>query len=96
MKTILRISFDSITQETFELQDPPVIPVEGDILDFTWADFIADKNELEKLELFSEDNIWIANIACKTYSKTHAVVYVVLFEEESYISLRADSTLLRN
>lgn len=93
MITILKISFDSIIDEEFEVRNPPILPDEGETLDFKWSDFITDDAELEKLEASNDSNIWIANILCKTYSKTEVTVHIVLFEEQNYISFRRNSKL---
>lgn len=84
MKVILRIQFDSICHATFDIENPPVIPNEGEIVDFRWSEFIDDKNDLRLLTEYGEYGVWVANILCKTYAKDNVIVFVALMQEEHY------------
>jgi len=84
MKVILKVNFDSISNAEFYIENPPVIPVEGDSVSFEWKDFISDKKEIKKLENYDKNHIWMVNVLFKRYSKKQALVQIVLMEEGEY------------
>jgi hypothetical protein len=88
MKTILSIGFNSRLQSTyFDIENPSVIPNEGEVFDCNWQDYISDEKALLALEEYSETGIWMTNIVSVYFSKEKTVVHISLMEEEHYIKL---------
>lgn len=85
MELILSIGFNSLLHNTyFEINNPPVVPIEGELFDCHWADFIQDKEAIDTLEDHDDNGVWITHIVSKHYFKNKVVIHVQLFEEQHY------------
>jgi hypothetical protein len=89
MDLTLRIEFDLVIQG-FDIHNPPMIPCEGEVISFRWEDFITNADDLNTLNAYCEHNFFRVNILRREYTKDHAEVIVVLFEEEHYEAFRRD------
>lgn len=67
-----------------------MLPREGEVIVFRWEDFITNADDLKVLNDYCEHSFFRVNILRRKYTKDHAEVIVVLFEEEHYEAFRRD------
>ncbi len=84
MDVYMTVHFNSLINESFTIKNPPVIPITGDHLDFDFKEFIKDEKELQKLDEYKQNYIFLAEMLTKRYNKDHVEVIVVLFEEQHF------------
>ncbi len=84
MDVYMKIHFNSITNPTFTIKNPPVIPIMGESIDFDFREFIEDKEEADKVEKYKENDIFFAGSVDKYYYKDRVEVHVTLFEEKHF------------
>ena len=79
MKIVLSIGFDEKITDYFEIENPAIIPLEGETFDCKWDDFITDLKLLEILQ--EEDDMgtcWIVHIVYKYFSKNQITIHISL------------------
>lgn len=84
MVSILHIKFNSLVFSEFEIYNPPVIPAEGEIVNFRWEDFLEDEEDIKILKEHNENSVFICNVLCRNYSKGRVETHIELYEEENY------------
>jgi hypothetical protein len=85
MEITLRVVFNSLVKERFEIKNPPVLPNEGDTITFKWEDYLNDQENIQKLREYEYNRMFRAKIITKRYSKDGIEVVILLFEESDYL-----------
>ncbi len=83
MQVILSVNFTSLLNTSFQIINPLVLPVEGDVFDCEWKDFIEDTSIVQTLE-DNADCIWIVNVISKHYYKDKVILTITLVESSNY------------
>jgi hypothetical protein len=83
MQVILSVNFTYLLNTSFQIINPLVLPVEGDVFDCEWKDFIEDTSIVQTLE-DNADCIWIVNVISKHYYKDKVIITITLVESSNY------------
>ena len=83
MKLELSIGFNDMNT-WFSIDNPIVIPMEGEGFSCKWSDYISDKKAIKELNEFSEYDIHKVHIIDKEYSKDKVVINISLFSSDDY------------
>ena len=84
MVSVLRVHFNSLIKTSFTIEDPAVMPLEGEVISFSWADFLDNADDVKILEAYELDDLLICNVLSRMYYKDKVETLVVLFEREHY------------
>ncbi len=84
MKTILKVSFDYGKYESFEIENPGHLPVQGEIFNCKWSDFIKDKKLVKQLEEIEEEECWMVERFSSTYGKEESICHVLLHLSKNF------------
>lgn len=74
----------------FEIQNPPVLPENGDILNFDWESYLSDKRQISLIHSFEQEHSFVAQIVGKAYSPKQVVVTVSLHKDVDYEEYEAE------
>lgn len=88
MDVILLVRFDSQIGESFQIKNPAILPLEGEIFDCAWSDFIPDKKILEILDDYDKNGCWVVSVIYKYFSKDKITYNISLMEERNYYKHR--------
>lgn len=86
MKSILKVIFNTGPFDSFRIENPGHIPVQGEIFDCKWDDFTEDNELLEFLRYIEEEkeDFWRVERHFSTYSKDESVCNIVLYLSDDY------------
>ena len=80
MKTILTICFSTPGFRNIQIENPAFIPLQGEVFECKWEDYIEDKAQMKKLNKKSENNCWLVERLSSYFSKNCAECRIVLHE----------------
>ncbi len=84
MDVILSVGFNSQIREYFQIKNPAILPLQGEVFNCTWSDFLTDENILELLDDYDENGCWLVDVVSKDFSKDKITYNISLMEEEHY------------
>lgn len=84
-KLVLTFDTDGIPNEfSVEINEPAVLPNNGEVIYCKWPDFIKDKEMLSKLEKQEEGQMFRAEVLYKIYTADRVTVQVLLHKDSEY------------
>lgn len=87
LKSSLSIGFNDRTYnngEYFFVENTPVVPLEGESIRFHWEQYIKDPKQVESLELFEENGLFVVHVALREFTQDEVITHLVLHEESDY------------
>ncbi len=85
MESRIEVHFSNFSSDhEFRIENPSMLPCEGEIFSCEWSDYIADDKLVKELKEFEENSIFIVNILHREYKKARATLHIVLYNEEHY------------
>ena len=84
MEILLKVAFNSLVTVEFSIENPPVLPLEGEIFSAAWDSFILDKKAVKKIKDYEEGHVFLTHVIFKHFDKDRITVQVSLFEENHY------------
>lgn len=88
MDSLLHVYFNSFTTVKFKIENPLVLPAEGETISFEWRDFIQNETVVKKIESYEEGDVFICEILFRKYYKGVVETHIYLHERKDYIRLK--------
>lgn len=96
MKSVLLVEFNNLASAYFEIEDVPIIPAQGEYIDFEWSDYIEDKEIIQELKDYdASGGMWRCDILIRKYFKNRLETRIVLMTEKHYEEHMASRYLRR-
>jgi hypothetical protein len=84
MQTILEVHFNSLVKAKFRIVNPPIIPNTGDVVYFNFEELLSNKEDIQKLNDYLNNNILIAERSAIYYYNDRVEVTIILLEEKDF------------
>lgn len=84
MDIVLAIHFDTLIYDSFEIRNPPIVPLQGVIFNCNWGDFIDDDETVKKIEEWEDNHCWVVDILSQSVSKKEICFEIVLTDIDDY------------
>jgi hypothetical protein len=88
LESLLHVYFNSFTTVKFKIENPSVLPGEGEKITFEWKEFIQNENVVKKIEAYEETDAFICEIMFRKYFKGCVETHIYLHERKDYVRLK--------
>jgi len=84
MESVLNITFNSRVLTPITINNPSYIPNFGEIVEIKAEDYLTDEEEINSLNEYAENGVWLVGFKTITYKKDLVDVLILLEEEEHF------------